>query len=234
MADGPAGTPNADWRASLPEDLRANESLKPFETVADLAKAHLDTTSKLTDAETRLNDYIPKLPDDASDEDRNLYYQALGRPEKSDEYEFDQEDKNAKEWTGYWKQQFHSLGFTKDQAKRLSGLWNAQMQKMVEAHNAQVQNEVKTSEAKLKTELGDKYETSVELAKRLYQKHLGTEFDKNFAAGSPGNRFDTIRLLLKLAALTGEDRSPQGSQRPNGKAETFISYDKSPAPPQRG
>lgn len=229
-------TPPA-WVAQLPADLKDNAAFTSFPTIGDLAKSHLELGNKVKEFDgikAKLEDSIPKLPDNATDEERSIYFNALGRPEKAEGYEFDGEDKNAPEWTSHWKQQFHSLGLTKTQAKTLSSAWNAQMQKMVDAHNVSVQNETKAAETKLRTELGDKFDTSVELAKRVYQKHLGAEFDKDFSNGSAGTRFQTIRFLLKMASLTGEDRSPQAgqSQAAGGKA-AFINYDKSPAPPKR-
>lgn len=223
------------WVAALPDPLKGNESLTKFKTVGDFANDYLATTAKVTDLEKKVGSSIPKLPDDATDEERGLYFDALGRPKQPSEYEFDGEDKNAPEWTGKWKQEFHSLGLTKTQAKALSEKFNTTMQSMVEAHNAKIQNEYKTAEAALKSEYGDKFDTNVELAKRLYQKHLGNEFDKDFDAGTGTTRLQTIRLLMKVAQLTGEDRSPQGGQSLNGAPRTgpFIDYSKSPAPPMR-
>jgi hypothetical protein len=222
------------WRAGLPDDLKQNESFKSFKTVGDFAKSHLDTAKKLSDAETKLKDSIPRLPDNATDEEKQVYFGALGRPEKASEYELEGEDKNAPEWTSFWKDQFHSLGLTKGQAKQLSGQWNGQLQKMVDSYNEGRKKEVAEAESKLRTELGDKFDATVELANRVYKNHLGTEFDKDFANGSAGTRFQTMRLILKLAALTGEDRSPQGAAgRMASKPKDFITYDKSPAPPNK-
>ena len=232
----PESTPESlGWRAGLPDDLKQNETFKSFKTVGDFAKAHLETATKLSDAETKLKDFIPRLPDNATDEEKGIYYNALGRPEKAADYEFDGEDKNAPEWTGFWKQQFHSLGLTKVQAKQLSGMWNGQLQKMVDSYNEGRKNEVAAAESKLRTELGDKFDANVELAKRVYKNHLGAEFDKDFSNGSSGTRFQMVRLILKLATLTGEDRSPQGAaSRTPSKEKTFIVYEKSPAPPNKG
>jgi hypothetical protein len=235
VLETPPAAESLGWRAGLPDELKQNEALVPFKTVGDLGKDYLAVRTKATELEKKIGEYVPKLPDDATDEDRNLYYDALGRPKQPSEYEFDGEDKNAPEWTNQWKQEFHSLGLTKTQAKALSQKWNGYMQKMVEAHNTSVQNEMKSAEAKLRIEMGDKYDTNVELAKRMHQKHLGTEFDKAFDAAPPEARFGMVKLLLKVAALTGEDRSPQaGNGLPGGKAVSFISYDKSPAPPKKG
>lgn len=222
------------WAAALPEPLKGNSSLTKFEKVGDLASDYLATTAKVADLEQRVGNSVPKLPDDATDEERGLYYDALGRPKEAKEYEFDGEDKNAPEWTSHWKQVSHSLGLTKTQAKNLSTAFNKQMTGMVEAHNAKIAGEVTAATEKLKSEWGDKFDTNVELAKRVYQKHIGTEFDKDFDAGTGTTRLQTMRLIMKFAALTGEDRSPQGGQPTNGgKPVSFIAYDKSPAPPKK-
>lgn len=228
-----ASTPPG-WVAGLPDPLKTNETFSKFKTVGDFANDYLAVSKKAGELEKRVENSIPKLPDDASDEDRSLFYDALGRPKQPSEYEFEGEDKNAPEWSSKWKQEFHSLGLTKAQAKALSQKWNASVQGMVDAHNAKIKEEISAAETKLKSEWGDKFDTNVELAKRLYQKHLGTEFDKDFDAGTGTTRFSTLRLLMKVAALTGEDRSPQGGQSQSGGAKsTFINYDKSPAPPKK-
>ena len=228
-------TESLGWRAGLPGELQKNEEFVPFKTVGEFAKSHLELKNKLKTTEESLKDYVPKLPDNASDEDKALYYDALGRPKEASQYEFDGEDKNAPEWTNFWKQQFHGLGLTKTQAKQLSATFNGQMQKMVEAHNNSLKAEMTAAETKLRSEMGDKYDTNVELAKRMATKHLGTEFDKTFDNIPADARFGVVRLLLKVAALTGEDRSPQ-SANGNGQGggqPAFITYDKSPAPPQK-
>lgn len=236
MPEGTTPTPESlGWRAGLPDDLKQNEAFLPFKTVGDFGKDYLAVKSKAADLEKKIGDYVPKLPDNASDEDRNLYFDALGRPKTATDYEFDGEDKNAPEWTNHWKQQFHSLGLTKTQAKTLSTAWNKQMQAMVDAHNTSIKNEMTAAETKLRSELGDKYDTNVELAKRMWTKYGEGEFDKAFANGNSAYRATTIRMLLKFASLTGEDRSPQGGTGPGaGKQVSFIAYDKSPAPPKKG
>ena len=215
VVETPVVTPQPEptplgWRAGLPDDLKQSADLINYKTVGDFTKDALSWKGKVSELEGKLADSIPKLPDDATDEDRATYYDALGRPEKASEYEFDGEDKNAPEWTNFWKEQFHGLGLTKAQAKALSAQFNGQIQKMVEAHNNALKAEMTTAEQKLRTEMGDKYDTNVELAKRMYSTHLGSEFDADFADATPKARFGMTRLLLKMAALTGEDTSPQG------------------------
>ena len=234
VLEQPVVTESLGWRAGLPDTLKTNETFASFKTVGEFGQSYLDQGAKLKDIESKLADSVPKLPDDASEEDRNLYFDALGRPKQASEYEFDGEDKNAPEWTNLWKSEFHKLGLTKTQAKTLSTSFNGQIQKMVDAHNNEFKAEMTTAESKLRTELGDKYDTNVELAKRLWQKHGEGEFDKVFAAESNSNRYTMIRYLLKMAALTGEDTSPQSGHTPNvATSEPGFRYDKSPTPPMR-
>jgi hypothetical protein len=205
------------WIAGLPDALKSNESFAKFKTVGDFANDYLAVSTKASELEQKVGNSIPKLKDDASPEERSQYFDALGRPKDAKEYEFDGEDKNAPEWSSKWKQEFHSLGLTKTQAKELSVKFNGQIQAMVEAHNASLKNEYTTAETKLKSEWGDKFDTNVELAKRVYQKLNLSEFDKDFASGTDITRLSTIRFLMKVAAATGEDRSPQSANGTPGK-----------------
>ena len=201
----PQATTPPGWTAALPDPLKTNADLTKFEKVGDLANDYLSVSTKARELEQRVGNSIPKLKDGATDAERAAFYDALGRPKDAKEYEFDGEDKNAPEWTAHWKQVSHQLGLTKDQAKNLSSAFNKQMQGMVEAHNAKIAGEIATATEKLKSEWGDKFDTNVELAKRVYQKHIGTEFDKDFDAGTGTTRLQTMRLIMKFAALTGEE-----------------------------
>jgi hypothetical protein len=221
------------WRAGLPDDLKQNEAIVPFKTVGDFAKDYLDVKTKATELEGKLGNYVPKLPDNATDAERNLYFDALGRPKSADEYKLGGDGKNAVQWDAQWKQNFHSLGLTQSQAAGLDGMINTSLQAVVDAHNAKLQGEYKTAETALKTEWGSKYDTNVELAKRLYSKQLGSEFDKDFAAGTDATRLSTIKMLVKMASLTGEDNSPQSTQRPTVNGVNNP-YPKSNMPPAKG
>jgi hypothetical protein len=227
-------TESLGWRAGLPDDLKTNEAFVPYKTVGEFAKAHLATATKAKELEGKLGNSIPKLSENATPEEREQFFNSLGRPEKPEGYELDGEDKNAKEWTGYWRNEMHKIGVPKDQAKAISVAFNKQINGMVEAHNAKIQAEISETSTKLKTELGDKYDASVELASRLWKRDTDVDLDKAFPAETSAGRTAVIRYILKMAAKTGEDSSLRGAQprKPNVPG-TFINYDKSPAPPSR-
>lgn len=233
VVETPPATESLGWRAGLTGDLQKNDTFKDFKGVSDLATDYLSKSQKVTELEGKLNDYVPKLPDDATDEEKALYFDALGRPEQASEYEFEGEDKNAPEWTNFWKSEFHGLGLTKAQAKGLSAKFNGQIQKMVEAHNNAVKAEMTSAEQKLRSEMGDKFDTNVELAKRMWTKYGEGDFDKAFEGGNSAYRFTTIKMLLKFAQLTGEDKSPHGGNTISSSTPQGFRYDKSPAPPPK-
>jgi hypothetical protein len=211
------------WKSELPEADRGHEAFAPFKSKSELwegvKKLHTDykaTAQKATDLEGKMKDYIPRLPENASDEDRNTFYKALGRPEKPEEYELEGADKNSPEWNKMVKDSLFRMNMPKDMAKDASKFWNSTIQKMVETHNANVQKEIQGAAEKLKGELGDKYDAGVELAKRMWTKHSegfpeeAKDFDKAFTGETSASRYAMTRFLLNIAKLTGEDTSLTG------------------------
>ena len=215
VVPGNQHTQTPGWLAGLPSDLKDNEAFKPYRTVGDFAKAHLETAKKVTEYEGKLANSIPKLGENATPEERDKFYTSLGRPDKPEGYELDPEKKNAPEWNKYWEETLFAEGIPKKTAQALQSKLNAQLTSMVEAHNAKILAENTKAAEALKTELGDKYDASVVLVSRLW-KEIGkteVEFDKAFATESSANRTTMIRFLLNVAAKTGEDSSLRGTGR---------------------
>jgi hypothetical protein len=220
------------WRAGLTGDLQQNEVFKTFKGVSDLATDYLDKSTKYTELEGKLKDYVPKLPDNATDADKALYFDALGRPKQASEYKIEGEDSNAAEWNQWARGLMHQNGLTQKQVEGIVPAFNRQIQAMVDAANNKVKSENAAAEQKLRSEMGDKFDTNVELAKRMTKNHLGAEFDTVFASLNGDARFGVMRILLKLASLTGEDKSPQSVQRPTANG-VDNPYPKSNMPPKR-
>jgi hypothetical protein len=208
------------WVAQLPSDLKDNEAFTQYKTIGDLAKAHLEVSGKVKDLDgmkAKLDNSIPKLAADAKPEDREAYFKALGRPDKADGYEFDGDNLDEKA-TAYWKNAFFEAGVPKDQGKALSSKYNAFIKGLVDGYKAQAEADEKQATEKLKTELGDQFEPTKELAARLWNKHFSKDPEAIKFLTTPtregmllGNNPYLIRLLAKLGKVTGEDTSPRGS-----------------------
>ena len=234
-----AGTGQAApaWVAQLPADLKDNAAFTSYKTIGDLAKAHLEMGEKVKESDglrAKLKDAIPKLPENATPEERDIYLMALGRPEKPEEYEFAGDGKDASEWTTSWKQDLFKLGISKDTAKALSGLLSTKIQAMVDAHNAGIKKEIAEAGVKLKAEFGDKYDANVALAARLWKTHTDGELEKDFQTETSKTRTAIIRYIVKTAAKTGEDTSlPGAGQRGQAPTGGRMTYDKSNMPPAK-
>lgn len=220
------------WLAGLPSELRDNEAFKPYKTVGDFAKAHLETATKARDLEGKLKNSIPKLGDNATQEERNQFFNSLGRPEKPDGYELEGGDKDKEAVLAPWKADFHELGLTASQAKGLKAKWDGRINGLIEQHEAKVKAEIAEADGKLKTEWGDKYPANLELVQRFWKKETDSEFDKAFASESSANRSSMMRFLFKMAAKTGEDMSQSGTHQREA-ATTGNPYPKSVMPPKR-
>src|SRR5208337_2241024 len=214
----PPDTISLGWRAGLPDDLKQNTDLVNYKTVGDFTKEALSWKGKVGELEGKLSDSIPKLPDDATDEDRNTYYDALGRPKTADDYVLEGEDKNAPEFNTEVRKVMHSTGQTPQQALSLNRWWNKFFGDMVKAQKDLNDAEMNTAAQKFKSEMGDKYEANVELAQRLAKNKVGDSFDSRFSKLDANGKQMVIELTLKYAALTGEDTSPQGGHSSNSGA----------------
>ena len=232
--------------AQLPADLQTHEALTGFNTAGDIAKAYIDTKGKATEFEGKVKEYegkitnlqtnsIPKLTENATDEQKSAYYKAIGRPDKPEEYELlgpdgKPMDSKISQWA---RGVFFKHGLSKEVAQGIGAEWNSYLGEVVKADLEARGKERVEAETKLKTELGDKYDASVELVKRVWNKHSNSEFDAFVNETKIGNDPRLIRFMINIAKLTGEDTSLLGSPRGQNKDKGGIVYDKSPTPPNK-
>ncbi len=224
-----------EWLQQLPEDLRTNEAFTGHATLGDFAKSHLDAQGKLKefdgkvkenegkigDLEKKLGNTIPKLPENATDQEKEVFYLALGKPEKSEEYEFPEEGevKHDEKMVSWARDTFHKANLSKEQGKTISQLWDGFIQEMSKSEIATREKERVEAETKLKTELGDKYDGTVEMVKRVWKKLSDSEFDTFANETKIGNDTRMIRFVMNVAKKIGSDASIQ-SLPGKGEEET--------------
>lgn len=202
MSVTPVVTPTPteqDWRAGLPEDLRAEKSLESFKSVSDVAKGFIETKKMMGSAIK-----LPKA--DAPDTEWEPIYSRLGRPESADKYEFKRPE-NLPEGMTYqedleknFKEQAHKLGFNNRQAQGLLDWFSgSQVEKFKEQKAAQ-----EASIGELKKEWGGDYDKNLGLAQRAF-KELGDEKTAKYLIDSGiGNDPALLRLFAKAGGLLGE------------------------------
>lgn len=164
-----AATEKLGWKTELPESLRGHEAFVNYQTKNDLWNGHIEMAGKLKDLEGKLADTIPKLPENATDEQKAAYRAAIGIPEKADDYEVDLIEGMDNSLAPLFKQAAFELGMPASMAKGLSAWWNktllafvsAQDEAKAKAHNEAVE--------KLNNEWGENANANAEAIKAAYQ-----------------------------------------------------------------
>jgi len=191
---------NGDWRASLPPELQANESLTRFKDVGGLVKSYIDM-EKFVSSTGR----VPK--DDSDTESWNSYYKHWGRPEKPEyklpdlpkEYQLDDAFK------GNIQKFAHDMGLNQKQFNQMINWGLQQSQGIFES-----QQKLRASELNdLKSEWGFRYDTNRDRAHKTVAMLVNYQRDHPFVKWleSTGNDDNptVLRFFHDLSNRLGED-----------------------------
>jgi len=109
-----------DWRSSIPEDIRGHKSLDHISDVGALAKSYVHAQSMIG------ADKIVMPGKTSSPEDWDEFYNRIGRPQSSEEYNLPepQEFEADPEMTSWYRQTAHEIGLTENQAAKLYDAYN--------------------------------------------------------------------------------------------------------------
>jgi hypothetical protein len=213
------------WIAQLPDDLKGNETFTGFKTIGELAKAHLDNTGKVTELEGKVANSIPKLSENATDEDKAAFRAALGVPESPDKYEFERPtmpdgipyNEPLEQW---FRNEAHKAGISGEAAKSLYNGFNnfslAFLQSLEQQRTATLDAGMKA----LKEEWGGKFDEKVAIVKEV-QKAIGLAdpgMKEILSERNLENDPRLIKWLLNIAPSYLSDSAPLG--RPGGGGAT--------------
>lgn len=234
----------------LSEDLRTNEAFAGMNTASDIAKAFLDSKGKASEFEGKVKSFegeitnlkensIPKLPPNASPEEREMFYLALGRPEKPEGYAFTPQEGifHDESMVSFARNAFFKANLTKEQAESITQDWDNLIEGMSNAQAEAAKVAKDKAESELKNELGAKYDEATTLVKRLVPKYLGDSYKeyleqtKTEDGVALGNNPVLIKMLYQFAKVTGEDTTPPGTSTMKTNKGDGMVYSKSPKPP---
>lgn len=208
---GSGGSTPADWRATLPEEIRNSPSLTKFKDPVSLAKSYLEA-EKLIGV-----DKMPAPTDKWSEAEWSQLYDRLGRPKTADDYK-DPEVK-LKESIKLdpaaikeAKQTFHKLGLTEKQSKEILGHYFSTLNKQAEQFETQTAASRNDAVAELKKVWGSNFELNLERAKAVAQQVGGQEFVEFLAESPLGNNTQLAVFLAKIAEKIGEDSTGSGGK----------------------
>ncbi len=211
QATAPEAAPN-DWRATLPEELKAAPSLAKFQDPAALAKSYIE-------AEKLIGKKGVIVPGEgASEAEQAAFRKALGVPDAPDAYEIKVENVPAHIWNddaaALLRQGAHQLGLTPQQAQGLASWYSGLL------HQAD-EKAAETADAELRQEWGPRYERNTTLAAQAAKELLGPEAAAVLkSAGLAHNP-----TLLKALARMGEAIAPHDGSAGMGTGGPRLSPD---------
>lgn len=210
----PAGTPPppaggaADWRATLPEDIRGNTSLATIPDVPTLAKSYVHAQSMI--GMKRLA--VPSK--DAAPEAWNEVWNTLGRPEAPDKYS----PATVKPAAGVTLDQegvkkaltvFHQAGLTDSQATKVLDFYTTGLNETHAQMSQRLEQGKSSAEEALRRDWGDKYNANLEVAQGVLRRFGTPEAMTEIEAGL-GNNPALIKMLHNMGSAMMEDRSKSG------------------------
>lgn len=203
-----------NWRERLPEDLRADRTLAEVRDLAGLARSYANA-QKLIGKKT-----INAIPgEDATPEEIQKFRQALGVPEKPEDYQLEKPadlpegmeyDENLQ---AEFAQKAHEAGIPPKQAQQLLDWFNEKGKETFENVGQSRQQAVEQAEAELKKEWGQAYKQNLTLANRAVEKFGAADA---LADAGLDNDPKMARVFLNIAKAMGEDNA---IQTPKGGGE---------------
>lgn len=196
---------DVDWRASLPDGLRADPTIAQLGSVADGMKM-------LVHAQRMVGRDKVALPAaDAPEEDWAAVYDRLGRPEKPEDYELTPPEGLGEglafdeALTGRFREQAHKLGLLPGQVQGLFAWYMGE-----QAHGADgAQQAAEVAAGELRKEWGAAYDRRLDEARRAARVLGGDGLLKHLAESGIGNDPQVIRAFAKAGRLLAEADAPE-------------------------
>ena len=199
--------------ATLPDDIRSEPSLATIKDVATLAKSYVHA-QKLIGSKR-----LVAPQDNWGESQWNEFYDAVGRPKVSTEYELptiadlDPDVKIDDAQKTVTLGELHKLGLTKKQATGVLGLYLKSIDGQVKGAKTQMRTESDAGTAALRQEWGDKFDTNVDIARSVIKKFGNervAEISQWLDASGMGNNANLARLLHTIGLNFQEDRRRGG------------------------
>jgi hypothetical protein len=226
--------PVTDWRAALPDDLKADKSLEQFkganwdEVGPTLAKGYVET-KKMVGGSLK----VPK--EDATPEEQAAFYTALGRPETPDKYdikvpEFPPEIVNPVTGGPITLDQAvfkdflakaHGEGLSTKQAQGIMDWYGEYILATADKFTEATAQNRKVAEVALKKEWGAAYPRNVQLARQAVRDLFADDPQLAEAVEDAGNNVALLKGLLRIGERMMEHGEITGEIPPGVSVEAL-------------
>jgi hypothetical protein len=210
------------WTEQVKGDLQNNEILGKFSTVTDAAE-------RLIELEGNAANSIPKLGDDATDDERSAFYDALGRPDKADGYDFatpenmPDELKTPDEAMSSIKADFHAMGLTQAQGQAVMDKFNSFIMEGAENMKAASAADLKAGQEAINKAWGDDAKANLEKANRVISKFGGDDFKSFLEKSGMQNSPELFMVFHKISTVIAEDKMMDSAETGTGEKRRTAS-----------
>lgn len=191
----------ATWRDSLPDDLKGHSALEGINDIPGLAKQYVHAQSMIG------GDRVVKPGENATPEQMNEYYNALGRPVEANGYELKTPEGIDAKLGEDFAALAHKHGLSKTQAIGLFEDYTNGLQEGQVAHQATIAEKQEAGLAKMKEMWGAEADENLAIAKRalkIYGDEDG-EFLNFLNESDLGNDPRMLQMFHKIGLQSAED-----------------------------
>ena len=185
------------------------EKLSKFEKIGDLANNYLELEKKLGSS-------IVKPGDDASDEEKEAFYRALGKPEAADKYSIEGEDAEM------FRKMAYENNLTDEQAKAFYKSLQEVGNNFIAAQKTAFEQQAKDTQAALQKEYGKEYPTKIVMLKRGVAAYGGEKMGAKLQQAGLLGDYDVVKMFILLGEQSAEAGSPGNTK---GKADGYKSIE---------
>lgn len=204
-APAPAAADAPDWRATLPDDLKALPAAKKYETPADLLKAYSEAEKLIG----RKGVIVPG--ENASAEEMAAFRAALGVPETADAYGLKAPEGVPE---GVWSDDMakvfaakaHEAGLTTAQAQAVAGWYAGTAAEQAKAMEAAAVAAREEATAAMRSEWGGQFDAKIEVAKRALVQFGGQGVADLMTETGLGNHPEVVKMFARIGEAIAEDK----------------------------
>lgn len=200
MAGAPTPEPTpapaaTSWLDSMPEDLRASQSLTKFKDVEALARGYVNAEQFVG---------RDKIPMPRTDSEFADVFRRLGAPENVEGYtlnskDFEQYGQGALDDLAAFKAMALEAGLTDTQATKLFNSYVANMSERLTTANVNFELEKQNARNVLTQKYGQAYEANMQKANRTLTYLASPELIENITNSGLGNNPEFIDMMVKIS-----------------------------------
>jgi len=201
----------SDWMDSIPEDLRNDPSLADIKDISSLAKGYVHAQHMIG------ADKVVLPGKDAPQEELDVFYNKLGRPEEVGGYRVPTENMPDTPVDGdlanTFFQEAHRIGLSKSQAAALIRFNSEQQAEQVQSAEANFNSTMEQTEQVLRGEYGNAYDQNLQMAQKAAHDFGGDELIAALNKSGLGNDPSVIRAFHNVAKVISNDEIIGGGGR---------------------